>query len=202
MNKPMPNLTKGLELLSHLPREYHIAVHWGMTMAVYPFWGVVAAHVGRLLRLQGRAGHAKVRRRIMEQYGQRPTVKDAVRRVLRSMLDWGVLKDATSNDAQRLDGMYEPGLSLTITQVELIAWLAEAFLHAHPNGSVDLRTLLNSTSLFPFRLKPISADRIIEASGRLDALRHGLDQDLIMLRRKSLPAGKGGGSWAYVSGDE
>ena len=183
-----PLQREGLKLLSHLPREDHIAVHWGMAMAVYPFWGNVAAHVGRLLRLQGTANHAQVRRRIMEQYGQRPTVKDAVRRVLRSFVDWEVLKETSEK------GIYTSGLSLAIAQVELIAWLAEAFLHAHPNGSVALRTVLDSTSLFPFRLSPISAAHLVAVSGRLDVLRHGLDQDLIMLRTESLPAAKGVGS--------
>jgi len=185
---------EGLELLTRLPREDHIAVHWGMTMAVYPFWGAVAAYVGRLLRLQGSVTHAQVRRRIMEQYGQRPTVKDAVRRVLQSMKDWGVLKDATMHGAQRINGMYMPGLSRAIDQVELIAWLAEAFLHAHPNGSVALRTVFDSTSLFPFRLSLISAAHLVAVSGRLDVLRHGLDQDLIMLHTESQSAGKGGES--------
>jgi len=189
-----PLQREGLKLLSHLPREDHIAVHWGMAMAVYPFWGAVAAHVGRLLRLQGTASHAQVRRRVMEQYGQRPTVEDAVRRVLRSMVDWAVLKDAKTRDARRTDGTYMPGLSLAIAHVELIAWLAEAFLHAHPNGSVALRTVLDSTSLFPFRLSPIPATHLVAVSGRLDVLRHGLDQDSIMLRTESLPAAKGGGS--------
>nr|WP_219975842.1 hypothetical protein [Rubrobacter xylanophilus] len=189
-----PLQREGLKLLSHLPREDHIAVHWGMAMAVYPFWGNVAAHVGRLLRLQGTVSHAQVRRRVMEQYGQRPTVKDAVRRALRSMVDWGVLKDARTQDARRTDGTYVPGLSLSIAQVEVIAWLAEAFLHAHRGGSVALRTVLDSTSLFPFRLSPVSAAHLVAVSGRLDVLRHGLDQDLIMLRTESLPAAKEGES--------
>ncbi len=189
-----PLQREGLKLLSHLPREDHIAVHWGMAMAVYPFWGAVAAHVGRLLRLQGTASHAQVRRRVMEQYGQRPTVKDAVRRVMRSMVDWGVVKDAKTHDARRRDGTYLPGLSLAIAQVELIAWLAEAFLRAHPNGSVAFRTVLDSTSLFPFRVSPISAAHLVAVSGRLDVLRHGLDQDLIMLRTVAQPAANGGGS--------
>lgn len=197
---------EGLKLLSHLPREDHIAVHWGMAMAVYPFWGAVVAHVGRLLRLQGTASHAQVRRRVMEHYGQRPTVKDSVRRVLRSMVDWGVLKDAKTHDARRRDGTYLPGLSLAINQVEVIAWLAEAFLHAHPNGPasrsigagrpVALRTVLDSTTLFPFRLKPVSAAHLVAVSGRLDVVRHGLDQDLIMLRPVCQPGGTESGSAA------
>ncbi len=188
-----PLQQEGLELLSYLPREEHISIHWGMAMAVYPFWGAVAAQVGRLLRLQGTASHAQVRRRVMEQYGQRPTVKDAVRRVLRSMVDWGVLKDELTHDARHKDGTYVPGLSLAIDQVEVIAWLSEAFLHAHQGGSMALRTILDSTSLFPFHLRPIPAVQLISVSRRLDVLRHGLDQDLIMLRTESLPVSKRGG---------
>jgi len=183
-----PLQREGLKLLSHLPREDHIAVHWGMAMAVYPFWGAVAAHVGRLLRLQGTAAASQVQRRVREQYGERETVSRRVRYVLRSFVDWEVLKETSEK------GIYTSGLSLHIAHVELIAWLAEAFLHAHPNGSVALGTVLDSTSLFPFRLSPISAAHLVAVSGRLDVLRHGLDQDLIMLRTESLPAAKGGRS--------
>lgn len=180
-----PLQREGLKLLSHLPCEDHIAVHWGMAMAVYPFWGAVAAHVGRLLRLQGTAAASQVQRRVREQYGERETVSRRVRYVLRSFIDWEVLKETSEK------GIYAAGLSLAIAQVEVIAWLAEAFLHAHPNGSVALRTVLDSTSLFPFRLSPVSADHLVAVSGRLDVLRHGLDQDLIILRTESLPAAKG-----------
>ena len=171
---------EGLKLLSHLPREDHLAVHWGMAMAVYPFWGTVAAHVGRLLRLQGTAAARQVQRRVREQYGERETVSRRVRYVLRSFVDWGVLKETSEK------GIYTAGLSLAIDQVEVIAWLVEAYLHAHPNGSVALRMALDSTSLFPFRLNPISADHLIAVSGRLDVLRHGLDQDLILLGNTNL----------------
>jgi len=177
-----PLQREGLKLLSHLPREDHIAVHWGQACAVYPFWGAVAAHVGRLLRLQGTVAASQVQLRMREQYGERETVSRRVRYVLRSFVDWGVLKETSKR------GIYTAGLSLAIAQVEVIAWLAEAFLHAHPNGSVALRTVLDSTTLFPFRLKPVSAAHLVAASGRLDMLRHGLDQDLIMLRTESLPA--------------
>ncbi len=179
---------EGLKILSHLPRENHIAIHWGMTMAVYPFWGAVAAHVGRLLRLQGTVTVSQVQQRLREQYGERDTVSRAAQRVLRSFVDWRALKETSKK------GLYTAGRALAIEEVEVIAWLAEAFLYAHPNGSVPLRTVLDSTSLFPFRLSPISADHLVAVSVRLDMLRHGLDQDLIMLRTESLPAAKGGGS--------
>src|SRR6266496_4468464 len=38
----------GLSLLRSLPMNDHLAVHWGMMAVVYPFWGAVAAAVGKL----------------------------------------------------------------------------------------------------------------------------------------------------------
>ncbi|MDK2897290.1 MAG: hypothetical protein PWP04_1410 [Candidatus Atribacteria bacterium] len=178
--RPPPELCslqcKGLKLLSQLPRKDRIALHWGQTCAVYPFWEAVAAYVGRLLKLQGTVTASQVQRRMQEQYGERETVSRATQRVLRSFVDWKVLKETPKK------GIYTSGLSLAITQVELISWLTEAFLRAHPDGSVALRAILDSTSLFPFRISPVSADQLVAVSERLDVLRHGLDQDLIILR--------------------
>jgi len=179
-----PLQREGLEFLSHRPREEHIALHWGMAMAVYPFWGAVAAHVGRLIRLQGMVAASQVQRRMREQYGERETVSRATQRVLRSFIDWGVLKETSKK------GVYAQGMSRAIGDAELIAWLVEAYLNGHANGSVALTTVLDSTSLFPFHLSPVSAAHLVAVSGRLDVLRHGLDQDLITLRAGSLPVAK------------
>lgn len=173
-----PLQQEGLKLLSHLKREAHIAVHWGMITAVYPFWGTVAAHVGRLIRLQGSVKHAEVYRRIIEQYGQRPTVKYAVSRVLRSMVDWGVLNDTQSK------GVYVQGNLYSIKSPELITWLVEASLHARRNGSAAINDLLDSPSIFPFRMAYVSADHMASLSPRLTILRHGLDDNLVMLREE------------------
>jgi len=123
-----------------------------------------------------RAAASQVQRRVREQYGERETVSRRVRYVLRSFVDWGVLKETPEK------GIYTPGLSRAINRVELIAWLVEAFLHAHPNGSVALRTVLDSTSLFPFRLRPVPADHLAAVSGQLEVLRHSLDDELIILK--------------------
>ncbi|KRT35388.1 hypothetical protein HMPREF1705_04659 [Acetomicrobium hydrogeniformans ATCC BAA-1850] len=43
-------------------------------------------------------------------------------------------------------------------------------------------------------LSHISLVHLVSVSGRLDVLRHGLDQNLIMLRKGSLPGAKEGES--------
>ena len=174
---------EGLELLKGVPRRDHLTIHWGMVMAVYPFWSGVAVQVGRLLRLQGSAAAVHVQRRAREQYGERETVSRAARRVLRSFLDWGVLQETGTK------GIYTAGTTLAVDDSQLIAWLAEASLHARANGSAPLKVLIDSPSFFPFRIKPIPAESLVAASSRLDILRHGLDDDLVMLRKPPIKGG-------------
>ncbi len=171
---------EGLDLLKSVPQSDHVAIHWGMVTAAYPFWSGVATQTGRLLRLQGSAAAAHVQRRVREQYGERETVSRAARRVLRSFLDWGVLQETGSK------GIYTSGPTLPVEDPRLIAWLTEAALHARANRSAPLRDLLDSPSFFPFRIKPIQADSLGAASPRLDIFRHGLDEDLVMLRKEDL----------------
>ncbi len=44
--------------------------------------------------------------------------------------------------------------------------------------------LLDSPSIFPFRLAHISAEQVASLSPRLNILQHGLDDDLVMLHEK------------------
>jgi len=169
---------EGLELLKRVPCPNRIAIHWGMVMAVYPFWASVASHVGRFLKLQGSATAAHIQRRIREQYGERETVSRATRRVLRSFIDWGVLSDIG------IKGVYNQGLSMTIEDPQIASWLVEASLLTRANGCAPLKDLVENTSLFPFRLKHVTAENLLSASPRLELLRHGLDDELVMLRMK------------------
>ncbi len=168
---------RGLELLRRLPQKDHIAVHWGMAMAVYPFWGSVGTQVGRLLKLQGSAAATHVQRRVREQYGERETVSRAARRVLRSYLDWGVLRDT------EVKGVYEADANVRIDDRELTGWLVEASLHARPNGAGSARELLQSPCLFPFVLQPLQPEALVAVSPGLDLLRHSVSEDLVMLLR-------------------
>jgi hypothetical protein len=174
----------GLKILQRLPRKDRIAVHWGMVTAVYPFWSVVAAHVGRLLKLQGSAAASHIQRRLREQYGERETVSRATRRVLRSFLDWEVLSETGKK------GIYSQGLALAIDDSQLVSWIIETSLFARPNHSAALKDLFEHPSLFPFRIKKITADSLLATAARLDLLSHNLDDELVLLRTQTLRKGR------------
>lgn len=166
----------GLALLARLPADQHLAVHWGMVMAVYPFWGNVAAQTGRLLRLQGHAVAAQVQRRLREQYGERETVARAARRVLRSFIDWGVLTETG------MPGVYGSGVSFELRDSGLIVWLTEAVLHAQVARALPVRQALDAPSLFPFHLGLAGVEELLSGSPRLEVVRLGLDEVLVVLK--------------------
>jgi hypothetical protein len=165
----------GITLLRQLPKKDHVAVHWGMTMASYPFWASVAGQVGRLLRLQSSVAAAHIQRRVREQYGERETVSRRVRYVLRSFVDWGVLCESGAK------GVYSAGLPLSVDNIRLVSWLVEASLHARSNGSARLKDVVDGPDLFPFQIKPIFGEKLSTTSQRIELLRHGIDDELVML---------------------
>lgn len=171
----IPLRDDGLGMLDRLPSKYHPAVHWGICLAAYPFWGKVAEVVGRFLRLQGIASASQIQRRLREQIGERETVSRAARRVLRSFIDWDVLQETTQS------GVYQPTRPLVIKDGELLSWLLEAQLLARGQDSASVDELVHSPSLFPF---------VIDWSNRLDGTtslrlefgRQGLDEETVSLR--------------------
>ncbi len=166
---------EGLELLKRLPSNEHLVVHWGMVMAIYPFFQALAETVGRLLRLQGTVAASQVQRRMREQFGERSTVQRATRRTLRCLIDWGVLKETEEK------GIYQATPTLFVNSTKLAEWLIEASLIASGSASSTLRAITQNPALFPFTTESINI-RGLESHGRLELLRQGLDEDVIMLR--------------------
>lgn len=165
----------GLELWQTLPLLDHLPLHWGMSMAAYPFFGAVAETTGRLLQLQGTVAAPQVQRRLREQFGERETVARAGRRILRSFVDWGVLQDTADK------GVYQAGPLKVIKDPKLAAWLIEATLIANNSQSKPLQAIIQSPVLFPFSINlPTSAQ--LEQNNRLELFRQGLDTDMISLR--------------------
>ena len=176
---------EALALARRLPLQEHLALHWGLALAVYPFWGTVAETVGRLLRLQKDVGAAQVQRRLREQLGERETVARAARRVVRSMVDLGVLVEGQSK------GFYQAARPRQISDDALSRWLVMAFLAARGEDWVPLETLNQPPALFPFALPRVTGAWF---AGRTDVevVRHGVDQEMVRygMRERSQNKGK------------
>jgi len=154
-----------------------LLLHWGMAIAAYPFIGAVAEAVGRLLRLQGMASIRDVKRRVGEKFGEREFVERIVRFDVSSFLDWGVLA------AAKLKGDYSAVKPVPVHNSDHAAWLIEALLHTRSEGGLSLSQVRQHPLLFPFVLDAISSGLAISnANPRLQTMRHGHTEELVMLR--------------------
>lgn len=174
----IPLRDSGLGIFERLPSSQHIALHWGMSMAVYPFFGSVAGVVGKLLRLQDQVTTSQVQRRIREQLGERETVARAARRIYRSFIDWRVLQETNTK------GTYVRPKPIAIGYSGFPVWLTECLLLANGSGWKPLQSVNNHPSLFP--LEPERATQsALEQNKRLEVLRHGVDQEMVRVRPRS-----------------
>jgi len=156
--------------------DSRLTLHWAVTIAAYPFWHQVAHQVGRLLNLQEVITQGQIRTRCFESMGERTTVERSSRRVIRSFVAWKVLEDTDEK------GCYKKVAPLFVSEPKLAVILLEAALHAHETGYSELKALMNSPSLFPFQLPPMTGDAIAQINDRTEVNRYGLDEEIIKIK--------------------
>jgi hypothetical protein len=121
------------------------ALHWGMAVATYPFFGKVAELIGRLSALQGDCASAEIHRRMSETYGEREGTYRMTNMVVQSQADWGAVKRVEK-------GKRVIRLAATaVESSELTAWLIEATLR-YTGKPLSVSTLQSQPALFPFNL--------------------------------------------------
>lgn len=171
----LPFRDSALRFASARPPAEWLPLHWAVISASYPFWFHVAAQAGRLLNLQNQIMQKQVFVRLKEQYGDRETVARNARYTVRSMVAWGVLKDARK-------GCYEKSDTISVLDMDLAILMLEAALHTTPEGKGELSILLNNPAFFPFRLPPMTGNFISQFNDRIDIVRYGLDDELLKLK--------------------
>lgn len=145
-------------VLPRTPSVEHLALHWTMALAAYPFFAAVAESVGRLLRLQGALTRSEVHRRVAEAFGDRPTVKRATGVAVHNMTQWGGLEFDNKEETYRAQEPRAVGSGVAML-------LLEGALRASGTDSAPLDTLLRSPALFPFGLPVLTVQELDESPG-------------------------------------
>jgi hypothetical protein len=162
-----------LTLLQEGDARDRLALHWAMLLGTHPFFGDVAASVGRSLSLQGAFDRASILRRVKERWGDRSTLSRAIPRLLASFVDWGVLE----RDRERFTA---PAARLALgTDHEVV--LLEAAILASPGATSSVAALAASPMLFPFDIHT-GLERV-RRSDRFTVHREGMDTEIVALRR-------------------
>lgn len=160
------------QLAGSTPDE-RLALHWAMMVGTYPVFTDAAAAIGRLLTLQGSFTLAHLTRRLVGVWGERSTLERAGQRILRSMVQWEVLRDTATR------GMYEAVPRRRKVGPAVGTVLIEALLVDAEEASVPLDQLTGHPAIFPFGLD-VNASHVRCAS-QFRVHRQGLDSDFVEL---------------------
>lgn len=166
--------SRALEMLPRIPGQQRMWLHWGMTALAYPFFRDTAEVVGRLLALQDDFTTSQVRDRMLTTWGDRDTNKEAVQKLITTLVDWEVLRGTKAS------GHFLLARKMTAGIPELELWLLEALLGASASDEIEVRQLLRLPEAFPFALTAGAAD--LRRHEAFDLHRQGLDMDMVALR--------------------
>jgi hypothetical protein len=152
--------------------EERLAMHWAMSIACYPFFSEVTAHAGKLLTLHEQVNVSQIIRRMTEIWGDRSTLPRAVQRVLRSIVQWGTLREGTNK------GIFIPPSRRIALSEDLAELLAQAILVSHGRG-MSFWQVSSHPALFPFDARLNSL--LVRKSNRLRISRQGDETDFVEL---------------------
>jgi hypothetical protein len=142
-----------------------------MAVGKYPFFCDVAGNLGRMLALNERVSLSQVERRMTESWGDRSTLSRAIRRVLRSMVQWGVLRDTSKGT------FIAPAKGIQVPDA-IGELLLQAVLVSHGQG-MPLSHLIRHPALFPFDIQVNAA--ALRKSGCIQLQRQGDQTDFVEL---------------------
>jgi hypothetical protein len=165
---------RSLDALDGAQARSRLAVHWALCLGSYPFFADVARIVGQHLSLHGEVLLAEVRRRLVEAWGDRAVTRNAAQRILRSMIDWGVLEDGPRRGAY----LGVPGP--TAAGPSIARLLVEGLLLSNEGAPVPASLLRSNPVFFPF-----SVDATVLGLGSSEAAirleREGPDSEYLRL---------------------
>jgi len=170
---------RAFELLKSISAADRIWLHWGMCLLAYPLFHDMATAVGRLLKLQDDFTWGQLHRRLVDDWGERTTVKRAVPRVVRSMVDWQTLSDSDDQ------GDFKVAPLLTTKSKPLQLWFLRASHIAEGTEMLEADQLLSLPSSFPFKLTVKKTD--LRRSKEFTVHRQGFNMHMVAVAHNVIP---------------
>jgi len=138
-----------------------IAIHWSMLSAAYPFWFNTSSCIGRLFNFQDKVSLQQIMKRLIENYGDRETITRSGRRVIRSLVEWGLIFDCDTR------GSYTQASPIPISDVNLVEIFIEMVLITTGKKNITFEEFVSLPGLFPFKIKPAAVSALQKGSPRI-----------------------------------
>ena len=147
--EPRPDLAefadRGVKIYREAPDTPIAALTWGMALASYPFFGMVAEIFGRLTALQGDCASTEVHRRMAEIFGEREGTRRMTNMVLQSQASWGAIERV--HKGKRIVRKSQINLDAS----PAATWLTEACVR-YSGRSLPVAIIGSHPTIYPFSL--------------------------------------------------
>jgi|SRR5579885_1081049 len=169
---------RAIALAPSISKADRIWLHWGMTALAYPFFRDATEVIGRLFSLQDEVTAAQIHDRMLSTWGDRVTIKDAIQRLINTLIDWDVLTSAPTKGHVILARKFSTHC------IDLQLWLLHALLAAHQATEIELQQLLRLPETFPFNIS-LGLTSLRNYDG-FNIHRQGLDMDMIAINKSGV----------------
>ena len=160
-------------LFARATKQERLTLHYGMSIATYPFFLSLSKILGRLFKLQNEVSNAEFYRRVIETLGDRASIKRAAARYLQSLIEWGVL-EASGKAA------IKPMAKLQITDPEIITWLYASAFFSADRDRFSIDDITSDPCWYPFEI-PHGFFNVRE-SELIEVVHQGVGNTLIALK--------------------
>ena len=160
--------------LNKCTSEERIAIHWGLSIASYPFFESLVRLIGRLLRLQDFINSKELVRRSVEQHGDTESVRRASTRLLQSLGEWGVLIPESKS-------LFHSPQKIRLNNPELVTWLLASVLFSNGRDRISIEEIMSDPAWFPFEITSNAFQ--INRSSILEIIHQNVGETLLSLKR-------------------
>jgi len=136
---------QAISILNSCTSDERLTIHWGLSIASYPFFASLARLIGRLLRLQDDINGKELVRRSVEQHGDTESVRRATARLLQSLGEWGVLIPVSKS-------IFHSAKKIKLDDPDIINWLLASLFFSNGRDRVSVEELMSDPIWFPFEI--------------------------------------------------
>ena len=134
------------ELYAKADRQEQLVIHYGMSIATYPFFMSLSKILGRLFKLQDEVSNAEFYRRVIETVGDRDSIKRAAARYLQSLIEWGILEPSGRAAVK------PAGVKIRVDGEEVTSWLYASVLFSTDRDRLSIDDITSDPAWFPFEM--------------------------------------------------
>ena len=141
------------ELYASCERQEQLALHIAMLCRAYPFFVDVMSLIGSQLHLGSQVSQDTIRNRTLRIYGQGENVRQAIHKVMQSLVAWGILQKTGTS------GLYSPRRQLSLN-LELSEIILSGYIEGSKAAAISLAEINKIPALFPWNVGDIRYGRL------------------------------------------